>query len=137
MPRKKSTLYIHLIYYNTLIISVDLIYYILINSHLYYPYSICSLFKDGTPQSTTFTNLQTQIKAEESEEIGVEQLLRDIQREDTTTMAVDIESKLRSLETLGDKLASVHLYLERVLKGSVPLNQGVCYALQGISYHFI
>ena len=38
--------------------------------------TLCCLYKDGTPTTKTFEHVASEIGAEESEEVGVEHLLR-------------------------------------------------------------
>lgn len=80
------------------------------------------------------------VEAEESEEVGVEHLLRDVPSAmsslaDTstpTTATLDhlLRSKHAALETLDAQLATLHGYLARVDAGAEPLDHGIAQAVQ-------
>jgi 26S proteasome regulatory subunit N8 len=71
--------------------------------------------------------------AEESEEIGVEHLLRDIR--DTTTvgsLSSRVSHQLQSLRGLSSRLNEIKLYLESVARGDLAVNHQIIYNLQNI-----
>ena len=56
--------------------------------------------QDGTPTRRSFVHLESEIGAEEAEEIGVEHLLRDIKDTTVSTLAERVSAKLVSLKGL-------------------------------------
>lgn len=71
--------------------------------------------------------------AEESEEIGVEHLLRDIR--DTTTvgsLSTRVAHQLQSLRGLSSRLLEIKSYLEAVAQGDLQVNHQIIYNLQDI-----
>lgn len=109
---------------------------------------------DGSPSSWTFAHLPCAIEAEESEEIGVEHLLRDI-RDHSMLAAVSsnsgskgslnssdsgsqaplsarISNTLNSLISFSAQLTSIASYLRRVAAGSLPVNHQINALLQDI-----
>lgn len=71
--------------------------------------------------------------AEESEEIGVEHLLRDIR--DTTTvgsLSSRVTHQLQSLRGLSSRLLEIKTYLEAVARGDLAVNHQIIYNLQDI-----
>ena len=73
------------------------------------------------------------IEAEESEEVGVEHLLRDIR--DTTTMGSlsdRVSQQLASLHGLHRRLMDIRDYLQAVLRGELPVNHEIVYELQNV-----
>ncbi|KDN40264.1 Mov34-domain-containing protein [Tilletiaria anomala UBC 951] len=88
---------------------------------------------DGTATQRTFMHVPSEIQAEEAEEIGVEQLLRDI-RDTTTvgTLSTRVSSRLASLRGLQSRLVEIRDYLSSVVKGELPVNHQIIYDLQDI-----
>ncbi|PKI84348.1 Rpn8p [Malassezia vespertilionis] len=88
---------------------------------------------DGTATQKTFIHVPTTIEAEESEEVGVEHLLRDIH--DTTavgSLSARISAQLGSLRGLHKRLLEIREYLEAVVRGELPVNHEILYELQNI-----
>lgn len=85
---------------------------------------------DGSTASRTFAHVNCAIEAEEAEEVGVEHLLRDIKDTTVGTLAQAIATKVKSLGSLDRQLAELDAYLEKVLQGSLPVNQRVIAAVQ-------
>jgi len=78
----------------------------------------------------TFLHVPSAIEAEESEEIGVEHLLRDIKDSTTTTLATRVSEQLASLRGLQSRLSEVQKYLGDVGSGMMPVNHQIVYDLQ-------
>jgi 26S proteasome regulatory subunit N8 len=72
------------------------------------------------------------IEAEEAEEIGVEHLLRDIRDVAVGTLSTRITSQLQSLQGLHLRLRDIGQYLQKVLKGELPVNHAIMGNLQDI-----
>ena len=88
---------------------------------------------DGTAAQKTFMHVPTTIEAEESEEVGVEHLIRDIQ--DTTTigsLSTRIAAQLQSLRGLHSRLVDIRDYLAAVVRGELPVNHEIMYELQNV-----
>ena len=88
---------------------------------------------DGTATQKTFMHVPSTIEAEESEEVGVEHLLRDIR--DTTTMGSlsdRVSQQLASLHGLHRRLMDIRDYLQAVLRGELPVNHEIVYELQNV-----
>lgn len=80
---------------------------------------------DGTATMRTFEHLPSQITSEESEEIGVEHLLRNVKDTATGDLASRVEQKMTSLGRLGEHLSQIQSYLGKVLAGQLPVNQPI------------
>lgn len=88
---------------------------------------------DGTATQKTFMHIPSSIEAEESEEVGVEHLLRDIH--DTTStgsLSTQVASQLASLRGLFQHLVEIREYLGAVSRGELPVNHEIVYELQNI-----
>ncbi|KAJ3822959.1 maintenance of mitochondrial structure and function-domain-containing protein [Lentinula raphanica] len=85
---------------------------------------------DGTETRKTFLHCPSAIEAEESEEIGVEHLLRDIKDSTTTTLATRVSEQLSSLRGLQSRLTDIQKYLADVAAGTMPVNHQIVYHLQ-------
>ncbi|EKX44976.1 26S proteasome regulatory complex, subunit RPN8/PSMD7 [Guillardia theta CCMP2712] len=94
--------------------------------------SIEEVKDDGTPTRRSFQHLQSEIGAEEAEEIGVEHLLRDIKDASVSTLAERVHSKLNSLKGLKARLEDIHAYLKLVADGSMPVNHEITYLMQEV-----
>jgi 26S proteasome regulatory subunit N8 len=86
--------------------------------------------QDGTETRKTFLHVPSAIEAEESEEIGVEHLLRDIKDSTTTTLATRVSEQLASLRGLESRLDDIRKYLADVASGAMPVNHQIIYHLQ-------
>ncbi|TFY57416.1 hypothetical protein EVG20_g8559 [Dentipellis fragilis] len=85
---------------------------------------------DGTETRKTFLHAPSAIEAEESEEIGVEHLLRDIKDSTTTTLSTRVSEQLASLRGLEERLGDIQRYLADVAAGRMPVNHAIVYHLQ-------
>ncbi|KAA1098766.1 proteasome regulatory particle subunit [Puccinia graminis f. sp. tritici] len=95
-------------------------------------FAIEEIKDDGTATQNTFMHVPSSIEAEESEEIGVEHLLRDIKDLSTGTLSTRVTGRLNSLRALQARLGEISEYLEGVLGGKLPLNHQIIYNLQDI-----
>ncbi|KAJ1470908.1 maintenance of mitochondrial structure and function-domain-containing protein, partial [Baffinella frigidus] len=87
---------------------------------------------DGTPTRRAFVHLESEIGAEEAEEIGVEHLLRDIKDATVSTLAERVSAKLASLKGLKARLEDIHEYLKQVHEGKMPVNHEITFLMQDI-----
>ena len=88
--------------------------------------------REGQQQQWTFQHVPSEIGATESEEVGVEHLLRDVKDMTISTLANRVTQKLGSLKGLVARLQEVDAYLHNVLSGKVPVNHRIIYQLQDI-----
>ncbi|PLW18664.1 hypothetical protein PCANC_13297 [Puccinia coronata f. sp. avenae] len=95
-------------------------------------FAIEEIKDDGTATQNTFMHVPSSIEAEESEEIGVEHLLRDIKDLSTGTLSTRVTGRLNSLRALQARLGEISEYLEGVLRGKLPVNHQIIYNLQDI-----
>ncbi len=79
-----------------------------------------------------FKHIPCSIEAEESEAVGVEHLLRDINDPSTSTLALHIKQKIAGLNGLATKLVEIREYLELTLQNKLPMNNQIIYNLQNI-----
>lgn len=80
----------------------------------------------------TFAHVPSQMGAEESEEVGVEHLLRDINDPTISTVASLIKGKMAGLATLHEKLLECKDYLESVVNDQIKVNPEIVANLQTI-----
>jgi 26S proteasome regulatory subunit N8 len=80
----------------------------------------------------TFAHVPVQMGAQESEEVGVEHLLRDINDPTVSTVASLIKGKVAGLATLAEKLLECQAYLKTVAHGEVKVNPEIVANLQTI-----
>jgi len=85
---------------------------------------------EGTQTHMTFTNVASEIGAQEAEEVGVEHLLRDIKDTRIATVAGEVAGKAQSLQGLEGRIADIDKYLAAVTAGKLPVNQTVIAGLQ-------
>lgn len=78
----------------------------------------------------SFSHLPSEIGAHESEEVGVEHLLRDVKGATPTDLASKVLEKVDSLRGLETRLREVANYLDKVLEGQLPANQEALAHLQ-------
>lgn len=95
-------------------------------------YSIEEVHDDGTPTSKTFEHVQSEIGAEEAEEVGVEHLLRDIKDTTLGTLSQRITNQLMGLKGLYSQMNEIKHYLDLVSQGKLPINHSIIYLLQDI-----
>lgn len=77
-------------------------------------------------------HVPSQIDAEESEEIGVEHLLRDIKDNAVGTLSTRVTDQLNSLKGLQSRLEEIREYLQKVVNRQLPINHQIIYNLQDI-----
>lgn len=87
---------------------------------------------DGTPTSKTFEHVPSEIGAEESEEVGVEHLLRDIKDTTVGTLSQRVTNQLMGLKGLHSQIKEINSYLDQVGSGKLPVNHQIVYQLQDI-----
>tara|TARA_B110001452_G_scaffold266311_1_gene272857 strand:+ start:2058 stop:3203 length:1146 start_codon:yes stop_codon:yes gene_type:complete len=68
----------------------------------------------------------------QSEEVGVEHLLRDVKDMTISTLANQVTQKLGALKGLASRLKEVDAYLQNVLSGRLPVNHQIIYGLQDV-----
>ncbi|KAI9209566.1 maintenance of mitochondrial structure and function-domain-containing protein [Polychytrium aggregatum] len=95
-------------------------------------FAVEEIHDDGTATTKTFNHVPSSIEAEEAEEIGVEHLLRDIKDNAVGTLSTRITNQLESLKGLHLRLREIKDYLEKVVKGQLPVNHQIMYNLQDI-----
>ena len=87
---------------------------------------------EGQQQQWTFKHVPCEIGASESEEVGVEHLLRDVKDMTISTLANQVTQKLGALRGLAARLQEVDTYLHNVLSGRLPVNHQIVYKLQDV-----
>ncbi|CAG5097272.1 Oidioi.mRNA.OKI2018_I69.XSR.g15004.t1.cds [Oikopleura dioica] len=85
---------------------------------------------DGKPAEKTWRHISSAIGAEEAEEVGVEQLLRDVYNPTAGSLSQKISAQLASIRGLHGKLEQCYGYLTKVVDGKLPPNHQVLYNLQ-------
>ncbi|GES74080.1 26S proteasome regulatory subunit rpn-8 [Rhizophagus clarus] len=95
-------------------------------------FAIEEIKDDGTATTKTFMHVPSQIDAEESEEIGVEHLLRDIKDNAVGTLSTRVTDQLNSLKGLQSRLEEIREYLQKVVDRQLPINHQIIYNLQDI-----
>merc|ERR1711970_1259788 len=88
--------------------------------------------EDGKPVEKTWKHLASAVGAEEAEEVGVEQLLRDVHNPTAGSLSQKITAQLASIRGLLQKLEQIHVYLTKVVNGAIPANHQVMYHLQDV-----
>ena len=88
--------------------------------------------REGKQLAWTFKHIPSEISATESEEVGVEHLLRDVKDTTVSTLANQVVQKLGSLKGLASRLQEIDAYLQNVLAGRLPVNHQIIYKLQDI-----
>lgn len=87
---------------------------------------------EGKEIQRVFRHIPCSIGADESEEVGVEHLLRDINDPTTSTLARQIQQQVRGLIGLVSRLGEIQEYLNLVVSGRVPINNSIIYNLQDV-----
>jgi len=77
-----------------------------------------------------FQHIPSIIGALEAEEVGVEHLLRDVKDTNISTLANRINDKLSSLKSLIARLQDMHVYLQNVVSGKIPINNTIMREIQ-------
>ncbi|MES1909005.1 MAG: hypothetical protein MHM6MM_001825 [Cercozoa sp. M6MM] len=80
----------------------------------------------------TFVHVPSDVGASDPEEVAVEHLLRDIRDRTVGTLSRRVDSRVRSLKTLHEKLDTIRKYVENVMEGKMPVNHKIMYELQNI-----
>jgi len=88
--------------------------------------------REGQQLAWAFKHVPSEIEATESEEVGVEHLLRDVKDMNLSTLANRVTQKLGSLKGLASRLHEVDTYLQNVLSDRLPVNHQIIYKLQDI-----
>jgi len=86
--------------------------------------------EDGKPAAKTWRHIASMVGAEEAEEVGVEQLLRDVYNPTAGSLSQKVTAQLASIRGLLQKLEQIHSYLTKVVEGKMPSNHQVMYHLQ-------
>lgn len=94
--------------------------------------SIQEIREDGSSSERSFVHYPSSIEAEEAEEIGVEHLLRDVKDENSGNLTIKLSNNFKSLQSLNGKLQSIVRYLEKVMAGSMPVNNEVLGRIQDV-----
>lgn len=87
---------------------------------------------NGKEIGWAFKHIPCIIQAEESEAVGVEHLVRDINDPSTSTLALKIKEKISGLSGLATRLTQIKEYIEKVVSGKYPINNQIVYNLQNI-----
>ncbi|KXS22288.1 Mov34-domain-containing protein [Gonapodya prolifera JEL478] len=95
-------------------------------------FAVEEIHDDGTATTQTFAHVPSLIEAEESEEIGVEHLLRDVKDISHGTLSSNITTQLESLKGLHARVEDVRHYLDKVVKGELPVNHRIIANLQDV-----
>eukprot|EP01113_Clastostelium_recurvatum_P014931 TRINITY_DN1819_c0_g1_i2.p1 TRINITY_DN1819_c0_g1~~TRINITY_DN1819_c0_g1_i2.p1 ORF type:complete len:329 (-),score=80.28 TRINITY_DN1819_c0_g1_i2:12-998(-) len=90
------------------------------------------LSADTGSSALQFQHLPSTIGALEAEEVGVEHLLRDVKDTSVSTLTNQIGDKVSSLKSLINHLQEMSVYLDRVVKGELPVNHTIIAHLQDI-----
>lgn len=93
--------------------------------------SVEEVTRDGSIVRT-FVHIPSTVQAFEPEEIGVEQLLRDIKDVTISTLSTEISQKVNSLKGLVNKMDIIKKYLDDVLENKKQPNIQILYNLQEI-----
>merc|ERR1719263_2158699 len=88
--------------------------------------------REGQQQQWSFKHVPSEIGAMESEEVGVEHLLRDVKDMTISTLANQVTRKLSALRGLASRLYEIDRYLQNVLANKLPVSHQVMYKLQDI-----
>jgi len=95
-------------------------------------YAVEEIHDDGTPTSKTFEHIQSEIGAEEAEEVGVEHLLRDIRNITVGSLSQQITNQLNGLKGFHSSLNDIRHYMDKVIKNELPANNQIVYQLQDV-----
>ena len=83
-------------------------------------------------EDRSFLHIPSCISALEAEEVGVEHLLRDIKNATASTLAVQVEERLRAVKVLARELGLITEYLDDVIKGALPQDNDIIGTLQSV-----
>ncbi|KAL5568495.1 hypothetical protein UlMin_025070, partial [Ulmus minor] len=88
---------------------------------------------DATQKSQkVFVDVLSEIATHEVEEIGVEHLLRDVKDTTVSSLATEIDGKLKALKSLDGRLREIRSSLDLSIDGKLPLNHEILYYLQEV-----
>jgi 26S proteasome regulatory subunit N8 len=87
---------------------------------------------DGGATRRLFRHIPSRIVAAETEEVGVEHLLRDVNDVSVSTLAGQIKHKITALRGLRARLKEMVSYLQRVEKGEMKINNKIAYNMQNV-----
>lgn len=86
----------------------------------------------GKETERVFEHLPSEVGAYESEEVGVEHLLRDINDPSVSTVGAKVRSKIAGLRGLQERLETIAAYLRDVDSGELQANQEILGHIQEI-----
>lgn len=92
------------------------------------------LSSDGSVPSFNFKGVPCKIKAEESELVGIEQLLRYVKDTSVGDLSTHINKKSSSLKQFQEQIGTMSSYLEKVAEGKLPPNNEIISNIQKIWY---
>ncbi|PVU89829.1 hypothetical protein BB559_004913 [Furculomyces boomerangus] len=95
-------------------------------------FAVEEIHNDGTATTRNFEHVASEIGAEESEEIGVEHLLREVKDNAIGTLSKSLSDQIESLKGLSERLEKTLLYLEEVVEGKLPINYEIIQNIQKI-----
>ncbi|KAL5568516.1 hypothetical protein UlMin_025091 [Ulmus minor] len=96
-------------------------------------YCVEEVKEDANQKSQkVFVHVLSEIAAHELEEIGVEHLLRDVKDTTISSLATEIDGKLKALKSLDGRLREIRSYLDLAIDGTLPLNHEILYYLQDV-----
>ncbi|KCV71513.1 26S proteasome regulatory subunit N8 [Fonticula alba] len=78
--------------------------------------------ESGPSSRKTFTQVSTEVRATEAEEIGVEHLLRDVKDNAVSSLATQVTEKVSSMRSLHNHLKDIATYLQMVADGRIQPN---------------
>jgi 26S proteasome regulatory subunit N8 len=87
---------------------------------------------DGQPLVISFQNVPTIVDFLEVEEIGVEQLLRDIKDVDVSEIGTTLTNSVHGLAALEHRLKGISDYLQDVIEGNLPVDNEIIGVTQSI-----
>jgi len=85
-------------------------------------YTSVEVSASGKETERVFEHLPSEVGAYESEEVGVEHLLRDINDPSVSTVGAKVRSKIAGLRGLQERLETIAAYLRDVEKGDLAPN---------------
>lgn len=92
------------------------------------------LADDGSAPSYNFRGVSCKIVAEESEQVGIEQLLRCIENKTVGDLASNIDQKYAGIKQFQEHIDLMGSYLDRVAQGKIKPNNEIISNIQKIWY---
>lgn len=80
---------------------------------------------------TRFVHVATDVGCDENE-VGVERILKDMQKPTSTELKHEIDAKVKSVRTLTQKIGLMKEYLQLVEEGKLPINNDIIQNMQNI-----